>query len=61
MTKFEEFLKKQKINTEDMEKMIGTFGCKTCELDSDVAHFDSRSMKIIYTCENGHESVIQIV
>ena len=61
MTKFEDFLKKGKTDVSNMEKMMGTFGCKTCELDVSEAYFDANEIKIIYVCENGHESVIQIV
>lgn len=61
MTKFDNFIGKGKTDVSQMEKMKGTFGCKSCELDVNEAYFDENEVKIVYFCSNGHESVIKIV
>ena len=61
MTNFESFLNKKEENYDDYEEMIGTYGCKECELYVSKAFFNPVELTITYFCANRHKSVIEIV
>ena len=60
MGKFEEFVSKNK-DTENCEKIYGTYGCKYCDEDLDHAWWDSRKALFFWICSKGHRSEHQLV
>lgn len=59
MGKYEQFIKPLKPEGQ-LPKLIGNYGCQSCEENTDHAWFDDKKGIIFWFCSEGHRSEIKI-
>ena len=59
MGKFEQFINNKE--TENCEKLYGTYGCKYCDADMDHAWWNASKGLFFWICPQGHRSEHKLV
>lgn len=63
MPNLEDFLgkgKKETVNPDAWEEMVGTYGCQSCDENVSRAFFNPEELKIVWFCSQRHESKIDL-
>lgn len=62
MPSLKEFLgpKPSKVQSQDLEKIIGTKPCSKCESDVEEALWDPMHLIMTWTCPNGHLNTFKV-